>query len=82
MKNPQITTKLNALMMQEREEKHSAIACILSAYKELGVINSINQEFDCICDLQSMFLGDLCQILGDLVSDLESKLHMSILNRK
>ena len=82
MRNPQITTSLNALMMQEIEEKHSAIACILSAYKELGVINSINQEFDSICDLQMLHLGDLSQILGDLVSDLESKLHMSILKRK
>lgn len=82
MKNPQIITKLNSMMMREQQEKHEAITCILGGYRELGLINSINQEFDLICDLQSMFLGDLSQILGDLVSDLESKLHIRELKRK
>lgn len=74
MKNPQITTKLNALMMQERQEKHEAITCIINAYKEIGIITNIDQEFNCICDLQDLYIGDLSQILGDLVSDLESRL--------
>lgn len=74
MRNPQITTKLNALMMQERAEKHEAITCIISAYKEIGIITNIEQEFNAICDLQNLYIGDLSQILGDLVSDLESRL--------
>lgn len=74
MKNHSITTKLNAMMMQEMADKHQAISLILMYYKEFGTISSIEQEFDVICELQSLHLGDLNQILGDLISDLESRL--------
>lgn len=71
MKNPQITQKLNSLMIQELNEKKDAISCIIDAYKSLG---RVFDEFELICDLMAYSLGDICQILGDLTSDLYSEL--------
>ena len=78
MQNPQITTKLNLMMRREQQEKHDSITCILDAYKQIGTINNSDQEFNCICELQALHLGDLSQILGDLISDLASKLFFRV----
>lgn len=71
MKNPQITASLNNMMQDEIAEKKSAITCIIDAYKQL---NRQFNEFDLICELMELSLGDICQILGDLTSDLWSEI--------
>lgn len=71
MKNPQITQTLNAMMADEIETKRGAIDCILDGYNQLGVKYD---PIDLIAELWSYTIGDLSQILGDLISDMTAEI--------
>lgn len=65
MKNPQITTKLNRMMADEKKEKLNAIACIIDSYKENEPNLDVNTAFNELYDLDLHQLND---ILSDLIS--------------
>ena len=77
MKNPQITTKLNRMMAEEKKAKLDAISCILDNYRETAphLVNgdTFNQLYD-------MELYELNDILSDLISNLHAEIWHKIEN--
>lgn len=67
MKNPQITTKLNRMMADERKAKLDAIGCILDNYALTSPNIDLNQAFN---DLYELELHELNDILSDLISEM------------
>ncbi len=78
MKNPQITAKLNAMMLQqiaiENQDRNQMIATILDYERENQLIKDEESEFNRACDLIILSIGDLCAIIGDISSDLWSEI--------
>lgn len=74
MKNPQITTKLNRMMAEEKKAKLDAIACILDNYGKNPLID-LNQAFNDLYDLELYELND---ILSDLISQVYAEILVSI----
>lgn len=72
MKNPQITQTLNTIMADELTEKKEAIKCILDHYKVKG---QVLDEFTFICELMELSIGDISQILSDLISNAWSEIN-------
>lgn len=72
MKNPQITTKLNRMMADERKAKIDVIACILDNYAITKPQIDLNQAFNDLYDLEMYQLND---ILSDLISNLYAEIH-------
>lgn len=64
MKNPQITTKLNQLM---RDEKLNAIAAIMGHYKVFNPQLHTPETFDMLYD---MYLDELNNVLSDCISQI------------
>ncbi len=64
MKNPQIVTKLNKMM---QEEKMSAISCILDHYKQFKPELHSSDTFDM---LYSMEIDELNNVLSDIISEI------------
>lgn len=64
MKNPQIVTRLNNMM---QEEKMSAIACILDHYKQFKPELHSADMFDM---LYSMEIDELNNVLSDIISEI------------
>ncbi len=67
MKNPQITTKLNRMMADEKAERLSAIACILDHYKAHKPNLHTSDTFDM---LYSMDIAQLNDELSDIISEI------------
>lgn len=67
MKNPQITTKLNRMMADEKREKLSAIACILDHYKQHKPHLHNTDTFDMLYDMDIAQLNDY---LSDIISEI------------
>lgn len=66
MRNPQITTKLNRMMEQERADKIDIIGCILDNYAITKPNTDLNEAFNTLYDL---YLYELNDILSDLISE-------------
>ncbi len=64
MKNPQIVTRLNQMM---QEEKISAISCILDHYKQFHPELHSGDTFD---TLYSMEIDELNNVLSDIISEI------------
>lgn len=75
MKNPQITTKLNSMMQQERAAKLDIIACILDNYTIKQPNMDLNQAFN---DLYDLDLHELNDILSDLISNLYAEIQTQL----
>jgi hypothetical protein len=75
MKNPQITTKLNRIMADERKAKIDVIACILDNYRITNPQIDLNQAFN---DLYELELYQLNDILSDLMSNLYAEIHQEL----
>ncbi len=75
MKNPQITTKLNRMMADERKAKLEVIACILDNYRLTKPQTDLNQAFN---DLYELDLYQLNDILSDLISNLYAEIHQKL----
>jgi hypothetical protein len=71
MKNPQITTKLNRMMADERKAKIEVIACILDNYRLTKPNTDLNQAFN---ELYELDLYQLNDILSDLISNLYAEI--------
>ena len=67
------TYKLRTMMADELTEKKQAITCILDYYRAKG---QILDEFEMICKLMELSIGDVSQILGDIISDMESEIRL------
>lgn len=67
MKNPQIVTKLNRMMADEKREKLSAIACILDYYKQSKPHLCTGDTFNTLYDMDIAQLNDL---LSDIISEI------------
>lgn len=72
MKNPQITTKLNRMMADERKAKFDVIACILDNYRETAPHLVNGDTFNQLYDMEMYQLND---ILSDLISNLYAEIH-------
>lgn len=72
MKNPQITTKLNRMMADEKREKINVISCILDNYRETAPHLVNGDTFDMLYSLEMYQLND---ILSDLISNLYAEIH-------
>jgi len=72
MKNPQITTKLNRMMADEKKAKLDVIACILDNYTITNPQIDLNQAFNDLYDLDLYQLND---ILSDLISNLYAEIN-------
>lgn len=72
MKNPQITTKLNRMMADERKAKIDVIGCILDNYAITKPNIDLNQAFNDLYDLDLYQLND---ILSDLISNLYAEIN-------
>jgi hypothetical protein len=75
MKNPQITTKLNRMMADEKKAKLKVIACILDNYRITSPQIDFNQAFNDLYDLDLYQLND---ILSDLISNLYAEIHQKL----
>ena len=75
MKNPQIVTKLNRMMADEKRAKISVIGCILDNYKETNHNIDLNNAFNELYDLD---LHELNDILSDLISDLYAQINQNL----
>jgi len=64
MKNPQIVTRLNQMM---QEEKISAINCILDYYKQFKPHLHNGDTFDM---LYNMEIDELNNVLSDIISEI------------
>lgn len=72
MKNPQIVTKLNRMMADERKAKIDVIGCIIDNYTINKPQIDLNQAFNDLYDLEMYQLND---ILSDLISNLYAEIH-------
>jgi hypothetical protein len=75
MKNPQITTKLNRMMADEKKAKLDVIACILDNYRLTKPQIDLNQAFN---ELYELDLYQLNDILSDLISNLYAEIHQKL----
>ena len=66
MRNPQITTKLNRMICEERKQKIDVIGCILENYAITKPNTDLNEAFNTLYDLH---LHELNDILSDLISE-------------
>lgn len=74
MKNPQIATKLNRMMAEEKQAKINVISTILDSYKQN------NEHLDVVAEFDRLYELDLAQ-LNDILSDIISELYHQI-NKK
>lgn len=76
MKNPQITTKLNQLM---RDEKLNAITVIMDHYKVFNPKLHTSDTFDTLYD---MYLDELNNVLSDCISQIYAECNKFVTTRK
>jgi hypothetical protein len=75
MKNPQITQKLNQLMIRERAAKLEVIACILDNYKTNNPNTDLNEAFNTLYDMEMYQLND---VLSDLISETFAQIQLQL----
>lgn len=76
MKNPQITTKLNRMMA---DEKINAIAVIMSHYKDFNPQLHTSNSFDMLYDME---LDQLNNVLSDCISQIYNECNKFVTMRK
>jgi len=75
MKNPQITQKLNQLMIKERAAKLEVIACILDNYTLNNPNTDLNEAFNTLYDMEMYQLND---VLSDLISETFAQIQLQL----
>jgi len=75
MKNPQITTRLNQMMADEKRAKLSVISTLIDHYKASNPLIDAVNYFDKLYDLDLHQLNDL---LSDVTSDLWANIYSNL----
>lgn len=75
MKNPQIVTRLNQMMADEKRAKLSVISTLIDHYKASNPLLDVVQCFDKLYDLDLYQLNDL---LSDVTSDLWANIYSNL----
>ena len=73
MKNPQITTRLNNMMIQEKAVKLEVITLIMDNYRTKDI--DLIKAFDILHDMDISQLND---VLSDLISELYANINYQL----